>query len=319
MSAEILLLVGGANFVADSGPGSQVLIKGTTDAGYFGTVTATELFNSSDMYKQMPDALPFITGYKINTDPLWHKFIYHGKILFIATIPLSGNVTWNNLYNGGLVYGTNDNGNYPTATPTKQRRILRKTARGKQYGLIPRTLKLAASDPGAVNNAAPVMGEYSDLLAHIISTAGTTGRGDWNTISGAALAWGSTCWSQTSNSGGTTSALVFSAGGNASTTSKISSGLWLPVLELIDLATVLFSPTITGWSPPDLKAATATPTPDYSSAIKSVVGSQVHQRPTSLLPAIGVATGIINPILATRQVTYGGALATPYAIPSIGA
>lgn len=89
----------------DTGPGPQTLAAGDWDLGFFGLTKSTDLITT--------DTLASTNGLTIGTvvvDRGWLKVAYKGKVLFIAKQPGRYNVSYNNIYSAGLVYGTNDNG-----------------------------------------------------------------------------------------------------------------------------------------------------------------------------------------------------------------
>ncbi|QVW28675.1 putative virion structural protein [Erwinia phage pEa_SNUABM_8] len=93
------------------GPGPNLLMHGSESYGYFGTVPSADFVNSSAIFA----ALKSMSGIPNNIIyPTWHKFIRNGKVLFVPDNRI-GDVTWNNLYAAGAVYGTNDNG--PSNSP----------------------------------------------------------------------------------------------------------------------------------------------------------------------------------------------------------
>jgi len=160
---ESLLSTGSkAIYIGDSGPGPKTLIGGTETLGYFGDVTDTQLFGISQvagaagMY-QGTDNSELVQGTNH-----WLKFIWNGKIIYIAKRPFRSNVSWADLYAAGLVYGTRDNGKYPLATPKHQYIQMPKNEGEKVWVLKPRLPTGYDSDPQA--GAATYLGEWSQLL-----------------------------------------------------------------------------------------------------------------------------------------------------------
>lgn len=94
-------------YYPQTGPGPQDLLRGDWWNGYFGTLTPEEFFlNAAELNGLM--GLSF-TNWNV---PLWHKFVYKGKILFIPDTPTATGYTYNQMYNYGLVWGTNDTGRF---------------------------------------------------------------------------------------------------------------------------------------------------------------------------------------------------------------
>ena len=92
-----------------TGPGPQVLLRGDWSFGYFGKMSMSDLFSTQECKNYVGN---FATSAVENTDVSlgWLKFVYKGKILFIASQALYGTVTWEQLYRAGVIYG-----NFPSA------------------------------------------------------------------------------------------------------------------------------------------------------------------------------------------------------------
>jgi hypothetical protein len=82
--------------------GSDMLITGTMEAGYFGTVPSSEFIDGDTLASQV--GLTAGTSFNANTD--WLKFAYEGKILFSPMRPIRYNLHWSRLNNIGVVFGT---------------------------------------------------------------------------------------------------------------------------------------------------------------------------------------------------------------------
>lgn len=97
--------------VADRrGPGPNTLLHGNELYGYFGSIASADFVNTGALL----GALKSQTGISQTVlYPKWHKFSRNGKVLFVPDTRL-GDATWQDLYNAGAVYGTNDVG---AATP----------------------------------------------------------------------------------------------------------------------------------------------------------------------------------------------------------
>ncbi|AFQ96618.1 putative virion structural protein [Erwinia phage phiEaH2] len=88
------------------GPGSNLLRHGDENYGYYGAVSAADFVNSTTLYNAAKNTsgLPTTVIY-----PTWHKFARKGKVVFVPN-QWFGDVTWQSLYDAGLVYGTDDVG-----------------------------------------------------------------------------------------------------------------------------------------------------------------------------------------------------------------
>lgn len=149
--------------IEDSGPGAKTLKGGTKQLGYFGTVANTLMFPQ----QSLPARFPLVEGTEINAAPEWLKFINGTQVLFIAKTPIRRDISWQSLYQAGLVYGAADNGlsPLPAGTPVNQLHIVK--SGGFKYRI--RLMRGADTNPsnGAYNNSDPVgfkNSEWSRLL-----------------------------------------------------------------------------------------------------------------------------------------------------------
>ena len=82
-------------------PGSNMLIAGDMNAGYFGVVPASELITG--------DALASMVGISAGTSQFssegWLKFAYQGKIQFVAKKPIRHRISWDSINSANCVYG----------------------------------------------------------------------------------------------------------------------------------------------------------------------------------------------------------------------
>ena len=161
---ELLLSTGGKTiYINNSGPGPKALIGGDETLGYFGEVTDTQLFGISQLagvagLYQGDDNTLFTPG-----SNHWLKFIWNGKIIYIAKRPFRANISWADLYAAGLAYGTRDNGKYPLATPKHQFIQMPKYEGEKLWVLKPRLIRGYDVDP-TTSNVNFHAGEWSQLL-----------------------------------------------------------------------------------------------------------------------------------------------------------
>lgn len=108
------------------GPGPKTLLYGSQRAGYFGTLTESQLFLYSNL-KSLVKSSTITLNTVSQSYRLWYKFIINKKIIYVPKKYIAKNVTWQELYYSGLVYGTDDYGTRPLSTPTKQNKILKCT------------------------------------------------------------------------------------------------------------------------------------------------------------------------------------------------
>jgi hypothetical protein len=246
---EQLLTTGSkAIYIGNSGPGPKALLSGDQNLGYFGEVTDTQLFGISQvagaggMYQgtDHPDLVPGANH--------WLKFIWNGKVIFIAKRPFRSNVSWADLYAAGMVYGTRDNGKYPLATPKHQFIQMPKYEGEKLWVLKPRLVRGYAADPVAPANVGDYTGEWSQLLGRCSISLDGNITPKFATMSYNALGWSqsspdSVTMETMSNNvnqcnvrGDGASGVIMGAYRTILKTDRVSgiSGhYWRPVLELI--------------------------------------------------------------------------------------
>ena len=116
------------------GPGPQEMVAydETTDTGYYGEVAVADLFSGDEL----ASAIGLSAGVSQHSTTGWLKFYVgpnascyrpedaqvagQGYTVFIAKRPYRNDLDWDSIYQAGAVYGTDDNGLYPTGTPQNQ-------------------------------------------------------------------------------------------------------------------------------------------------------------------------------------------------------
>lgn len=234
-------LVEGRRYFPDSGPGSKTLVAGNENLGYFGRVTDGQLYGLNEFNYAVPTPGAEIT-IPVDTTFGWYKFIRQGKILFLASIPVKNSVSWNQLYESGVLYGTADIGLYPTATQTYQRKVVVKQdiSDGRYYEMIARTPTGTKDDPYTASDFGSVgSNEISDFYpfirdrqlvdptTSIIQNMLASNVLTINTNSGNIV--------QCMNRSLTTAA-------NVNKSSVTTTLYWRPILELIPLNESIFGP-----------------------------------------------------------------------------
>jgi hypothetical protein len=120
MNENLRAIATGKPIPADysSSPGEKVLLAGDRQAGFFGFVQPGEMgkigassldFNGTNLALE----LGLSAGIAINSNTAWIKYIFKGRICFRPIKPLRHTVTWNHLYNAGIVYPTQNEGLLP--------------------------------------------------------------------------------------------------------------------------------------------------------------------------------------------------------------
>jgi hypothetical protein len=240
---ELLLSSGmasGANYLPNSGPGTKTLKAGNSTLGYFGEVTTTELFNGWEVAA----AAGLETGNEVSTpSTTWFKFIQNGKTLYIPRTQLRLLVSWEELYQKGLVYGTREYGPYPAGAGVSQLVTMAKMENGRQWLLKPRLARGSIVDPQAypIPQASLDLSEFS-LLGHLTPSGAGNVTDKWENFSLGYLGYTSNLqsWVQETLSVNVTSAFYRGdvSGPNAhayvaKSTKTLPGAAWRPVLELI--------------------------------------------------------------------------------------
>lgn len=228
---ETLLTSGGSSLVEypDSGPGSKLLKFGTEQMGYFGEVTPAELFTISELRSEFN----FYAGTDL-AQSAWMKIFVFGKILFVPVNPLINSLTWNNVYDAGLVYGTNDDGVFPGSTPINQLKLISK---GNDTFKI-RLFKGGVDDPTAItgrtrlSSSAPELigSEYGAAYVALTDFIASGYTGPKFQIYSPSI-WRDVI-TQTTRLSAKTNFIVYDVGSATPTAKSNAYCGWLPVLEL---------------------------------------------------------------------------------------
>lgn len=221
-------------FFPQSGPGSKYLLTGTRQAGFFGEVSAAELFDGYEVISKINH-----TGatWLRHTGLKWLKHIVDGKVLFVAKEQTLSNISWNQLYESGAVYGVAGDGKYPTAKPTSQMVVLRKTDTDGAWTFKLRLIKGAALDPYVAANESAAATEWINTIFNV--AARLPGYSYLNFSYGGAVI--DTLAQETDNANVASSLTVGSVNniGAKTVAAKTALGYWRPVLELINPAVTL--------------------------------------------------------------------------------
>jgi hypothetical protein len=215
-----------------TGPGPDQLIAGTVEAGYFGEVADKDLITTA--------ALSQLVGMNSGTltanNSTWLKFMHNRKTLFVPKLPARYAVSWDMLYEAGLVYGIDGPGPYVGSNgPVNQNKVI--VIGGNAF--VVRLMK-----GGDVNPATKPGGEFNDLMLKLWVSDPT--GGNWDNQEAAALGLSGTGglnWMQespASNVNAVGGFRIFRSGQtqltdvSASSVSSASGSFgWRPVLELI--------------------------------------------------------------------------------------
>jgi len=233
------------------GGGSQVLLKGDYNYGYFGSIPSSSFIT----IPALRAAVNFLTGTTLNVSPKWHKFARNGKIIFVPDTMAGAGVTWKNLYDAGLVFGSNDNGPYNAGANVNQNaqvtigpdvyRVRLMRGFSDDYSVF--TSTATVSEPAEtftcewddfiypqsvfVPGVQRMANVTNATIAYMLLTANAAGgvAMQEKTTSGA---------SSTILTRGSTSATRTGVSNRAGAVSYSTAGPWWPVLELIEPAAV---------------------------------------------------------------------------------
>jgi hypothetical protein len=223
---EILTLGNTAGAYPDSGPGPKSLKFGDTNAGYFGTVTQTELFTAAEVIaatglspaKQIADA-----------NMLWVKFFWKGKVIYYPTQQVSNDLSWNQYSAANVVYS---NANSKTLT---------KTSNNKQRTFRIRLPLATLTDPAdrTVNKTSEFYALFAKVIAIGVTNAGWA-TGTWDSLTAPVASINKYLFTQTTLSTNSANAIWVMYDGTLATSAKsnaeaINARGYMPVLELVDL------------------------------------------------------------------------------------
>lgn len=287
---EFLLTLsgGGHKTFPDSGPGPKTIAIGNENIGYFGKVTADQMLDRFELMTLLPIPSATVLAPAGNQVFEWLKFVFEGKYLFIPALPIYQTLSWNDVYNAGYMYPTNDNGLYPTTTPTQQRKLLTvfDAPDNRQYGYIVRSIKGAMNDPNG-GTAVGQLGENEfDNLFTLLPGAGTS---NWVSLNGLGLL-NITQNTQSANTN-TFAARQYNSGTGQALFTALSKAAtntwWRPVLELVPDGEVAFNPVnVAGisdiQSPPYAIKATLV---DVAKPPLNIYGTQNDMKQPKLLSA----------------------------------
>jgi len=105
-----------------TGPGPTTIQTGTWERGFFGLVQASDMPSNPEFQAILG------SGVTNSNNAGWLKFIWKGKVMFAPLYRVLANISWNQLYLAGCVYGVTGPG--PATghglTATDQRRVITK-------------------------------------------------------------------------------------------------------------------------------------------------------------------------------------------------
>lgn len=155
------------------GLGPMELTIGDTVMGLYGLIEDVPELNGDTLAA----ALGIDQGVTIHADTPWVKVSMDGKVLLVPIAPIRANISWQRLYELGLVYGDGSIGADPIGEPVLQNKRL--NLRGQQYRV--RLMRGADTNPTSVNYNTynPVgtrLSEYSRLMYKLYHTSPDASR-----------------------------------------------------------------------------------------------------------------------------------------------
>jgi len=103
-------------YIPNTGPGPQTLLRGTWDYGYFGRVPLEDIFSATEFLTACD--MSALSTVNATSGNYWHKVVYKGKILFFPNLMIASTLSFQSLYQKGLVYGLEPSANWPSAIKT---------------------------------------------------------------------------------------------------------------------------------------------------------------------------------------------------------
>lgn len=168
-----------------SGPGTKLMKFGSLEAGYFGVVPESALFNKVGFYNAINDGSEANVGdLAPENGNFYFKFAYKNRFIFVPAYPLIDNISWLNIYNKSAMYGPTQVDHYLPAGTTKvdqSQRIIPVVEGSKTWQLKPKVAGASLFDPTASVNYTDANrgGEWYDLFRHV-TKLGPASDGVWD-------------------------------------------------------------------------------------------------------------------------------------------
>lgn len=151
------------------GPGPSELIGGTAEMGFFGEIPVTELINGEDLAA----AVGLTAGSPTDSNEPWLKFVLDGQIMYVAKKPLRHTISWQSIYQAGLVYGVDGPGLFPDPEdqPVNQLKLVEINGYQFTVRLLKGTDEDPSNVPGSVDDAEGTWNsEWARLMYPICTT-----------------------------------------------------------------------------------------------------------------------------------------------------
>lgn len=302
-----LMVTSGINrgYFSSSGPGNKTLLHGNANAGYFGEVTASELFTTN----QIASFAKLKSGVDVESNPVWLKFIYKGKFLFISKKPVRTTISWDAIYNAGAAYGVDNNGSALGPQTTNQFSLATKDTTNFKVRILhgdsidPSTLATGTTDADISRDS-----EWNQLMYRVSAGFSTLYPEVWASYSATDLGYNlqpTICIEH--NNVATDNILtrgVVAADKTGLLVTNSATGGWRPVLELIHLNNMLLSVVNARSSAQGLMAADGISYSFVNSEGVTFVlrAENIVSTPSVLLSLGGFTTSSTNYVIRTENV-----------------
>jgi hypothetical protein len=238
---ELMLSLGakkGGVVYPESGPGTKILQFGNTSAGYFGEVSSAELLT----YSQAWTLSGLVNGTLYTNEAVWLKFFIDEKVIFVSKRNLAVNMSWDQLYAAGVVFGVRGPGSAPAAAgPVDQFRMTMVKEGDRNWPLKMRLLRGLNAE--SLDSTANENSEWTRLMCRM-STSGVAPI--WAPVpiseftAGAITSAVMDTWTRSANY-----TVTRGSGTNweaVTTLPRAQVTYWRPVLELIDINNLAIDP-----------------------------------------------------------------------------
>lgn len=127
-------------------------------------VPVANFITGPDLRLKAPELATFGTAWNMNN---WYKMVHKGKIIFVPDTHIVS-ASWNELYNAGMVFGTDDVGQLPAgpAGSKKQRYVI--NINGLEYILRLPRLSALPTTQYLTNTAGMVGSEWKDCISRLV-------------------------------------------------------------------------------------------------------------------------------------------------------
>lgn len=139
------MLASSGGYYPDSGPGTKYLQFGDDSFGYFGEVSEEEFITYDQVaatvtvFTTNTTVKPYLS--RSPSQRIWHKFFVNGKVIYRPQYQIYYHISWEMLYQSGVLYGVDGPGSnpYPTGSSVNQLTTITGSEGDKPWAVIVRT------------------------------------------------------------------------------------------------------------------------------------------------------------------------------------